>query len=466
MKNLMVILLIILLAGCSFIPEYQRPSPPIPEEWPKGEAYSSIKYEGVTKASKLSWKEFLRDDKLCQIVEKALKNNRDLRLAALNAEHALAYYGIQRTELFPALDVSGTSIRERTPAELSNTDKTQTTSRYSVTIGVTSWEIDLFGRIRSLSEVALEQYFAQEENFKAAKLSLISAVATAYYIYATDMENLKLAKGTLKTQQDMYGLIKKRYEVGIASEIDLYRAHSQVNIAEEAVARYTQALAQDRNLLDLLMGEIVPDEYLPEGLESIKPPQEISPGLSSEVLLRRPDVMSAEYMLRAYNAQIGAARAAFFPRISLTTVFGTASSELSGLFEAGTKTWKFQSSAVMPIFDARVWAAHKAAKVEREIALANYEKTIQTAFREVADTLAIKGTIDEQVKAVENTVISLEQIYELSKIRYEKGIDGYLSVLDAQRSLFQAQQQLNSLRLLKYLNFVSLYKVLGGGLEE
>ncbi len=461
-KNISILIFSALLLSCTMIPEYQKPSAPIPSEWPKGDAYSSIKYEGVPKAFELSWKEFLRDEKLCQVVEKALKNNRDLKLAALNVEHASAYYGIQRAELLPAVDLTAAGTRERTPAELSNTGKAQISSRYSVTVGITAWEIDLFGRLRSLSEMALEQYFAQEENYKAAKLSLISAVATAYYTYATDKENLRLARETLKSQQEMYELMQKRYEMGIISEIDLHRVRSQVEVAREAVARYTQAVAQDKNLLNLLVGEILSDELMPEGLESITPVQDISVGLSSEVLLSRPDVMAAEHMLKAYNAQIGAARAAFFPRISLTTVFGTASRELSGLFEAGTKTWNFQPSALMPIFDARVWAAHRAAKVEREIALANYEKAIQTAFREVADTLAVKGTIDEQIQAISSYVNSLSETYRLAKIRYESGVDSYLSVLDAQRALFQAQQQLNTLKLQKQANIINLYKVIGG----
>lgn len=222
--------------------------------------------------------------------------------------------------------------------------------------------------------MALEQYLAQEATYRAVRLSFISTVAIAYYTYAIDKENLNLAKQTLKTQQENYELIKKRYEVGVASEIDLHRAKTQVDTAREAVARYTQVLAQDRNTLELISGEPLKDELLPEGLSNIKPPKDISPGLSSEVLLNRPDIIAAEHTLKAYNAQIGAARAAFFPRISLTTLIGTASSELSGLFEAGSKTWTFQPQAVMPLFDARVWAAHEAAKVEREIAVTNYEK--------------------------------------------------------------------------------------------
>lgn len=463
MKKLIIPVIILMLASCTMIPEYKRPEAPIPKEWPKGEAYSSLKYEELPKAAELKWNDFLVDEKLQKIVEKALSNNRDLRLVALNVERARAYYGIQRAELLPAVDAIGTGTRQRVPAELSNTEKAETISQYSVTFGITSWEIDFFGRLRSLKEMALEQYLAQEATYRAVRLSLISTVANAYYTYATDKENLNLAKQTFKTQQENYELIKKRYEVGIASEIDLHRAKTQVDTAREAVARYTQALAQDRNMLELLSGEPLKDELLPEGLRDVKPPKDISPGLSSEVLLNRPDIIAAEHTLKAYNAQIGAARAAFFPRISLTTLIGTASRELSGLFEAGSKTWTFQPQAVMPLFDARVWAGYEASKVEREIALTNYEKTIQTAFKEVADALAVKGTIDEQIDALSSLVNSLRETYRLAKIRYEKGVDSYLGVLDAQRELFQAEQQLNNLMLSKYANLSTLYKVLGGG---
>lgn len=466
MKNLTIFLIIVILSGCAMIPEYKRPDVPIPKEWPKGNAYSSINYDQIPKATELRWDEFITDKKLQKIIERALSDSRDFKLSALNVERAAAYYGIQRAELLPSIDAMGTSYRERTPAELSRSGKVEITSKYSVNLGVTSWEIDLFGRLRSLKEMALEQYLAQEQIHKAAKLSLISAISNAYYAYATDKENLKLAQETLKAQQDMYELMKRKYEVGVISEIDLYRVKAQVETAREAFVRYTQVLAQDKNTLDLLAGEIISKELLPNGLNELEPPKDISPGLSSEVLLNRPDIMAAEHTLKAYNAQIGAARAAFFPRISLTTLIGTVSRELSGLFDSGSKAWNIQPQALMPIFDARVWAAHEAAKVEREIALVNYEKTIQTAFKEVSDALAVKGTVEEQLQAFQSLVDSLRATYRLAKIRYENGIDSYLSVLDAQRSLFQAEQQLNSLRLSKNINLINLYKVIGGEFNQ
>ncbi|WP_028844217.1 efflux transporter outer membrane subunit [Thermodesulfovibrio thiophilus] len=463
MKKLLIFTLITLLVGCSFIPEYQRPEAPVPKEWPKGDAYQDSKYDESSKATELKWNEFLQDQNLQKIIEMAFKNNRDLRLSALNVERARAYYGIQRAELLPAVDVSASGQRQRVPADLSNTGKAETFSEYNVSIGIISWEIDFFGRIRSLTKMALEEYLAQESSYRAARLSLISAVATAYYTYATDRENLMLSKDTLKTQEENYILIKSQYESGIVSEIDLHRARTQVETAKEAVARYTQVVAQDKNTLDLLAGEPVREELLPQGLQSVVAPKDISPGLSSEVLLKRPDIIAAEHTLKAYNAQIGAARAAFFPTISLTTLFGTASDQLSNLFGGGSRAWSWQSQGIMPIFDARVWAGYRASKVEREIAVANYERAIQTAFKEVADALAVKGTIDDQIRAYESLVQSLSDTYRLAKMRYDEGIDSYLSVLDAQRSLFQAQQQLNNLRLSKHSNLTTLYKVLGGG---
>jgi len=462
MKKFLILIMLLLLISCTMIPEYKRPDAPIPKEWPKGEAYKELKLDSMQTAKSLKWNDFLIDEKLQKLIEIALKNNRDLKLAGLNAERARAYYGIQRAELLPAINLIGSGQRQRIPETLSNNNKAETTSQYSVTFGVTTWEIDFFGRLRSLSEMALESYLAEESTYRATRLSLIGAVAVAYYTYATDMENLKVAKETVKNQEENYELIKKQYEVGAASEIDLHRAKTQVDIAREAMARYTQIVAQDKNTFDLLAGEPVKDELLPEGL-NIKPPKDISAGLSSEILLNRPDILAAEHTLKAYNAQIGAARAAFFPRISLTTMIGTATRELSGLFEAGSKTWTFQPQAILPIFDARVWAAHSAAKVEREIALTNYERTIQQAFKEVSDALAVKGTIEQRIKAVSSLVESLKETYRLAKIRYKNGIDSYLSVLDAQRSLFQAEQQLNNLILEKYANLVTLYKVLGGG---
>jgi multidrug efflux system outer membrane protein len=452
------------MGGCTLTPKYTRPSAPVPSDWPKGTAYQETKTAaGVPTALDLKWQEFFTDEKLQKTIAAALKNNRDLRLAALNVERARALYGIQRAELFPALSAAGSGSVQRVPADMSTTGSTRTAEQYSVNLGISSWEIDFFGRIRSLKDRTLEEYLATEQAGRSAQILLVSAVANAYLALAADRENLKLAESTFATQQAVYQLIRKRYDAGFASELDLRRAQSQADAARGDVARSTQLAAQDENALNLLVGSSVPQALLPSELDGVSPPREISPDLSSEVLLRRPDVLGAEHRLRASNANIGAARAAFFPRISLTTNIGTASADLSGLFRSGQETWSFAPQIAMPIFDARTWSAYDATKVEKEIALTQYEKAIQTAFREVADALAVRGTVDQQLSAQQSLVEAVAETYRLSNARYMKGMDSYLGVLDAQRSLNAAKQGLIALRLARLSSLVTLYKVLGGG---
>jgi multidrug efflux system outer membrane protein len=339
-----------------------------------------------------------------------------------------------------------------------------TAEQYSVNLGITSWEIDFFGRIRSLKDRALEEYLATDQARRSAQILLVSVVGQTYLALAADREALKLVAAALETRENAYKLIRKRQEVGIASELDLRQAQSQVDIAQGDVARYTQLAAQDENALNLLVGSPLPPALLPENLSNVRPPKEISPGLSSDVLLQRPDVLAAEHRLKAANANIGAARAAFFPRISLTTTLGTASADLSGLFASGQGTWGFAPQIVMPIFDARTWPAYDATKVEKEISVAQYEQAIQAAFREVADALAVRGTVNQQIAAQQSLVDAVAETYRLSNARYTRGIDSYLGVLDAQRSLYMAQQGLIALRLVRFANRVSLYTVLGGGM--
>ena len=464
---LSIILGILFLAGCTMAPAYIRPTPPIPNEWPSGVAYKEIKADtGAPSASELRWQEFFTDERLQKVIAMALDNNRDFRIAALNVERAQALYGIRRAELFPTVNAVGIGSRQRVSADLSDTGSAKFTDRYSVDLGVLSWEIDLFGRIRSLKDKALEEYLATEYVRRGAQISLISAVAEAYLVLAADQEGLKLSQSTLAAQQAGHGLIRRRYEVGITSELDLQRSQTQVDLARRDVALYTQLAAQDENALNLLVGAPVTNELLPPDFKSISPFKEISPGMSSEVLLRRPDILAAEHQLKAANANIGAARAAFFPMISLTTTMGTASNELSGLFKAGAATWSFVPQAVMPIFDARLWSALRGIKVEREIALAQYEKAIQTAFKETADALAKQGTVGDQVAAQESLVQASTGTYNLSNARYMKGIDSYLGVLDAQRALYGAETGLIILRLSRLTNLVTLYKVLGGGSDS
>lgn len=461
---LFLIIITLLPGGCTLAPEYTRPASPVPVEWPAGPAYQAP--ETVTAAptgAELKWQEFFTDGRLQKIIETALRNNRDLRLAALNVERARAIYGIQRAELLPTINAVGSGSKERVPADLSRTGREMTSERYDVDLGIMSWEIDFFGRIRSMKDRALEEYLATDQARRSVQILLVSAVADAYFTLGADRENLKLAASTLEAQEASYKLIRKRFDVGLASELDLRQAQSLVDVAMRDVARYTQIAAQDKNALDLLVGSPLPPELLPPELGNVSPPREISPGLSSEVLLQRPDVLAAEHRLKAANANIGAARAAFFPRISLTATIGTASAELSGLFKSGQDTWAFAPQIVMPIFDARTWSAYDVTKVEKEMSVAEYEKAIQTAFREVADALAIRGTVNQQIAAQQSLVNAFAETYRLSNARYTKGIDNYLSVLVAQRSLFAAQQGLIFLRLAKVANLVSLYRALGGG---
>ena len=341
-----------------------------------------------------------------------------------------------------------------------------TVEQYNVNLGVFAWEPDFFGRIRSLSDAALEEYLATEQARRSAQILLVSSVANAYLTLAADRESLALAETTLIAQQETYDLIKRRYDREVTLALDLYRAQTQVDTARREIARFTQQVAQDENALNLLLGSPAPGELLPESLSGTTPPSAIGPGVSSEVLLSRPDVLQAENLLRAAHADIGAARAAFFPRISLTAAFGTASSELSGLFESGSGTWNYGAQAAMPIFDARVWSALKATKVQREIAVTQYERAIQNAFREVADALAADGTVDQQAAAQQSLVDAVAETYRLANLRYDKGLDSYLSVLDAQRSLYVAQQVLVSLQLAQVASQVRLYAVLGGGADS
>jgi len=458
--------IIIFLGGCNMTPKYTRPQAPIPTDWPEGSAYqSSPSYEDAPAAAELRWQEFFTDKKLQQVIETALANNRDLRLAALNVEKARSLYGVQRAELLPTVNAGGSVSKQRVPGIVTGSGHAVTSKLYDVNLGVTSWEMDFFGRIRNLEEQALREYLATEQARSSAQITLVSEVARVYLTLAADRENLNLAQSTFKTQQGVYDLIQQQYETGIATELDLRRVQTQVDTARGDIARYTQLVATDQNALNLLAGTAVSEDILSSDLSSISPPRDISSGLPSEVLLRRPDIMAAEHQLKGAYAFIGVARAAFFPRISLTTTVGTTSDELSGLFGSGNETWRFAPGVTMPIFDARTWAAYKVSKSVRKIALTQYEKAIQTAFREVADALAILGTVDQQVAAQQSIVNSTQKIYSLSNKRYTSGIDSYLSVLDAQRSLYGAQRGLIYLQLSKFANEVRFYAVLGGGGE-
>ncbi len=471
-KNVLLLLFLVLVGiavlatGCTLAPDYARPAAPIPTAWPTGTAYETTGVStNAPQAVDVKWRNYFTDAKLQKVIALALTNNRNLRLAALNVEYTLAIYGIRRAELLPTLSAFASGSRRRVPADLSSSGNRQISSRYDANLGVASWEIDFFGRIRSLKDRALEEYMASEQARRSTQLLLVASVSQTYLTMAADKESLKLAETTLEAQQGTYNLVKKRRELGLAPELDLFRAQTQVDTARGDVARFTQLIAQDKNALDLLVGSPTPPELLPGQLATVTPPREISTGVSSEVLLRRPDVLQSEDQLKAAYADIGAARAAFFPRISLTTAFGTASSQLSGLFKAGSGVWSYAPEIVMPIFDARTWSALKATKVQREMVVTQYEKAIQNAFKETADVLAVRGTVDDQIEAQQSLVHANAETYRLSNFRYTMGIDSYLSVLDAQRSLYSAQQGLVTLNLTKLSNDVRLYAVLGGGWE-
>ena len=456
----------ITLTGCSTMaPKYSQPALPVPTEWPNGPAYKEVAGKpGDVPAAEIAWLDFFVDERLQKVIGLALANNRDLRVAALNIEKTRALYQIQRAELFPAVNAAGTGSKERVPGIVSGIGQPTTVELYNVNLGISSWELDLFGRIRSLKDRALEQYLATEQACHSTQISLVAEVANTYLTLAADRELLKLAQDTLMTQEATYKLIKRRYEVGASSELDLRQAQTRVDAARVDIARYTGIVAQDENALTLLVGSPVPDGLLPTELGVVSALKDISPGLPSEVLQHRPDILQAENQLKAANANIGAARAAFFPRITLTTSIGTTSDQLSGLLKSGSGTWSFVPQIILPIFDAgRNRANLDAVKADREIFLAQYEKAIQVAFREVADALAQRGTVGDQVEAQQSLVEATAGSYRLSDARYTKGIDSYLSVLDAQRSLYGAQQGLIAVRLSRLINLVTLYKVLGGG---
>lgn len=462
----LLVLAALWVSGCTLIPEYSKPEPPVSAQWPSGPAYRQPETPAEAPlAADLGWRDYFTDPRLQALIETGLRNNRDLRAATLNVERARALYRIQQAEILPAVDASGRLLDERVPGTINGDGRSYTVKQYRAEVGVTSWEIDFFGRIRSLAQSALEQYFATEQARRGAQILLISEIANAYLALAADRDSLKLSQSTLETQQAAFNLIRRRFEVGIVSALDLRQSQTRVESARVDVIRFTEQVARDENALNLLVGSPVDAALLPEGLDAVTPLPGLAPGMPSEVLLRRPDVLQAESLLKAANANIGAARAALFPRITLTGAVGTASGDLSDLFQSGSFAWKFNPQITMPIFDARAWAALKATEVDQELAVTAYEGAIQAAFRDVADALARYGTIGDQVQAQQSLVDATRAAFRLSTVRYEKGIDIYLNVLDAQRGLYIAQQGLILTHLIQLSNQVRLYAVLGGGGE-
>ncbi len=458
-----VLLASALLGGCaSLAPDYHTPSAPIPQHWPSTGAQGAV---DAKEAAALPWRDFFTDGPLQGLIEQALHHNRDLRLASLTIEKARAQYQIQRAELFPSVNASVGSSAQRTPAALSSTGQALTSHQYSANLGFAAYELDVFGRVRSLRDQALYQFMATEEARRSVQISLIAEVANAYLSLLADREHLQSAQDTFTSQQASYQLIARRQQLGSASELDLRQAQITVEAARAEVARYRSQVAQDGNALSLLLGSPLPEALAQaSALVPVSPLAPLPAGLPASRLQQRPDVLQAERSLQAANANIGAARAAFFPSISLTGSVGSASSALSDLFRAGSGAWSFVPQITVPIFNAgRIQANLEVAQAEQQIALAQYEKTLQSAFREVADALAVQGNLSEQLAAQTALVDASRSSLRLAQARFNAGVDNYLNVLDAQRNLYSAQQNLITTRQSHLSNQVTLYKVLGGG---
>jgi len=468
MKKFALIPCVMLLSACSLIPEYSRPEMPVSTNWTGSVLSDTNKADsfGRQAASEVAWKEFFTDATLQDLIQKALDNNRDLRIAALNIEVARASYRISEAELLPKVDAGVSGSGQRTPRDLSQSmpREARTTHQYNANLSVTAFELDLFGRVRSLSQQALENYLATEEARNATQIALIAEVANSYLVFLGDRKQLSLAEMTLDTRQKSLNLIERRLELGMSNELDRAQARTAVEATRTSIARYTRLVEQDMNALQLLVGTSITRSSLPGELDGISLVQDLPIGLPSDVLLGRPDIMQAEHALKAANANIGAARAAFFPRISLTALAGYASPALSSLFEGDSRTWSFVPSVAVPIFDAgRNQANLDASKANRDIAVARYEKAIQSAFREVSDGLVARRAFVSQTDAQQALVDAADSSYRLSDARYKQGIDNYLAVLDAERSLYSAQQDLILVQVQRLANLVSLYKALGGG---
>jgi multidrug efflux system outer membrane protein len=453
------------LTGCSLAPTYMRPEAPVATAFP--EAVATPGAQTGRNATDIGWREFFPDQRLQALIDSALVNNRDLRTAALRIEEARAQYNIQRADLLPNLNVGAGGSRTRTPASVSPIGRSVVSTTYQVGLNLAAFELDFFGRVRSLNEAALAQYLATEEAQRAAQISLVSEVAKAYLAERAFAEQLELAQRTLESRQTGYKLAKQRFDVGASSALDLRLSETLVQQARVSLATLARQRAQSVNALTLLVGKPLGDLPAPTALSSQNIVTDIPAGLPSDLLTRRPDIRASEQRLKAANANIGAARAAFFPRISLTAGIGTASNALSGLFDAGSQTWSFAPQMVLPIFDAgRNSANLSLAQVRNNLAVADYERTIQAAFREVADALVARGTLEEQIDAQRAVQVAEVERVKLAELRYQNGVSSFLDLLDAQRELFSAEQALVQARLARLTNAIDLYRSLGGGLSE
>ncbi len=448
------------LASCNFAPKYVRPDAPVAPALPQGTAYPALT-TAEAQVDAIGWRDFFTDPRLQQVIARSLADNRNLRASLANVERARALYRVNRAALFPIVNGSAT---------LSAVQGTQgrVTDNFLVQAGSSSYEIDLWGRLRNLSEAGFQTWLATDEGRKSTQIALVAETASAWLSYAATADALRIAQETVATRKDTLALNVRREANGIGTKLEVATATSLLNTAESNVADLQTNLAQARNALELITGGPLPDDLLPATLGAGDQVLGSLPvGLSSDILLRRPDVLSAEHTLRAAYANIGAARAAFFPRLSITGLFGFASPGLTRIFDSPSFQKTANTALGQRIFDGGATANNlKATKATRDAALATYERAIQVAFREVADALARRGTIDESLRAQTSLEANATTAYRLSKLRYDSGVANFLEPLDAQRTLYNAQQSLIAARLTKASNMVELYRALGGGLVE
>jgi multidrug efflux system outer membrane protein len=460
-----LLLLSLVLSGCSLAPNYQRPATPVATAWSDPATANPAEGASSTPTAEVGWREFFTDPRLQRLIAVALEHNRDLRVAALNLDRIRALYDIQRTALIPSVSATANGTRQLQPADLSSSGAPRTSASYRVGLAVTAYEVDLFGRVASLRDQVLEQYLATDEARRSVQLTLVAAVATQYLTVVSLDEQLALARQTHAAVKASFDINRASYDAGVASELDLRTAEAQLQTARANLALYTRQRAQAENALNLLLGHAPPaDLPAPAALAAQNLLADLPAGLPSDLLQRRPDILRAEHTLKAANANIGIARAAFFPSITLTAFGGTSSAQLDGLFKDGSGAWSFTPQITLPLFAAgRNRANLKVSQIEKDLEVARYEQSIQTAFREVSDTLIARTTLDEQLAAQTALVSAQQSRFDLTDLRYRNGADSYLVVLLAQQDLYAAQQALIQTRLTRLANLITLYKALGGG---
>jgi multidrug efflux system outer membrane protein len=459
-----------MLGGCNLAPKYVRPMAAVPAALPQGGTYPTAASDAPD-ISQIGWRDFFIDARLQQVIETGLKNNQDLRLAMANVLQARAQFRTQRASQLPAVNASGSGTytnNASTTALAGGAGGSPVDIQYfSGSAGMSAYEIDLFGRLRNLTKAAQEQFLASQEAQRAARVLLIGELASNWLTLAADREQLKTSQAVFKAYEQTYELTRAKFTIGTSSELEMRQAETNYQSARNDIAVRQTQIAQDINALQLLTGATLSPDLLPDGLQETPYTIASLPGqISSQVLLHRPDVLQAEHQMIAQNANIGAARAAFFPQISLTATIGTISPTLANAFGAGTGTYNVTPTATLPIFNFGKNQANLAyARAAQEGAVATYQKTIQTAFREVADALAARGTMDEQMAAQTARAKSAQLAAKLSDARYRAGVDSFLVALDSQRTAYAAQQQLVATRLGQANNLVALYRTLGGGLN-